>query len=275
VGGAGADLEEAAAYAGRLKPVRYNSAVGKADLHVHTAQGDGMAEIPELLDYVEEHTDLSVLAITEHDDLAPALAARETSERGRHRFEVVVGEEITTIEGHVIALYLEAPVASLKHLQPTLEAIHRQGGLAIIPHPMSWLTRSVGERSIDRVLRDGGEGVSFDAIELAASPAGSVTQAKARRLNRERYHLAEVGGSDAHFLPAIGARYTTFEGSTAEELRRAIEAKTTAGQSNPYPSLRQLGVVAVARQQWRGFCVTPRKMGWGPTVASFVRRALP
>lgn len=249
--------------------------MGKADLHVHTAQGDGMAEIPELLDYVEEHTDLSVLAITEHDDLRPALAARDAWARGRYRFELVVGEEITTIEGHVIALYLDAPVPSLKRLRPTLEAVHRQGALCIIPHPMSWLTRSIGERSIERVLRGGSQGVSFDGMEVASSPAGRVTASKARRLNRERYHLAEVGGSDAHFLPAIGARYTTFDGSTADDLRRAILARTTAGQTNPYPSIRQIGIVPFLHQQWRGFRVTPRKMGWLPTIASFVRRALP
>ena len=48
--------------------------VGTADLHIHTAQGDGMAEIPELLSYVDEETDLSVIAITDHDDLPPAPA---------------------------------------------------------------------------------------------------------------------------------------------------------------------------------------------------------
>lgn len=252
--------------------MRYNTAVGKADLHVHTAEGDGMAEIPALLDYVEEHTDLSVLAITEHDDLRPALTARDACARGRYRFELLVGEEITTIEGHVIALYLESPVPSLKRLLPTLEAVHRQGGLAIIPHPMSWLTRSLGQRAIERVLRDGS---AFDGIEVASSPAARMAAAKALRLNRERYHLAEVGGSDAHFLQVIGARYTEFEGTTAADLRRAIETRTTAGRRAAYPSLRQIGLGMFLHQQWRGIRVTPRKMGWWPTIASFVRRARP
>jgi predicted metal-dependent phosphoesterase TrpH len=249
--------------------------VGKADLHVHTAQGDGMAEIPDLLAYVEEHTDLSVLAVTEHDDLRPALEARDAWARGRYRFEVVVGEEITALEGHLIALFIDEPVPSLKRLLPTLEAVHRQGGLCIIPHPMSWLTRSIGQRAIERVLRDGRDGVSFDGMEAASSPAARVTLAKARRLNRERYHLAEVGGSDAHFLQAIGACYTTFEGSTAEELRRAILARTTAAESGRYPSLRQIGLLPFLHQQWRGIRVTPRKMGWLPTIGSFLRRAWP
>ena len=249
--------------------------MGTADLHVHTVLGDGMATLPEILDYVEEATDLSVLAITEHDDLRPALAAREAWARGGYRFEVVVAEEVTTIEGHLLALFIEEPVPSLKPLRPTLEAVHKQGGLAIIPHPLSWLTRSIGQRTIERVLRADSDGVSFDGIETSGSPAARVTRAKAQRLNRERYHLAEVGASDAHFLQAVGACVTRFEGSTAEDLRRAIVDRSTSAVLGRYPSIRQIGVVPVLRQQWRGMLATPRKMGWLPTIGSFIRRALP
>jgi predicted metal-dependent phosphoesterase TrpH len=234
-----------------------------------------MAEIPELLAYVEEHTDLSLIAITEHDDLGAAVAARDAWVRGRFRFEVILGEEVTAITGHLLALFIEEPVPSLKPLAPTLEAVHAQGGLCIIPHPMSWLTRSIGQRTVERILREAEDGVSFDGIETASSPAGRVTMKKAQRLNRERYHLAEVGGSDAHFLQAIGASYTTFEGSTAEELRRAIETGATGAVVQRYPSLREIGVARFLRQQWRGFNVTPRKMGWLPTIGSFFRRAWP
>jgi hypothetical protein len=249
--------------------------VGTADLHLHTALGDGMAEIPELLTYVEEETDLSLIAITEHDDLRAALAVREAWARGRYRFEVILGEEVTTLEGHLLALFIEEPVPSLKALAPSLEAVHQQGGLCIIPHPMSWLTRSVGQRTMERILREDRDGVSFDGLEISGSPAGRISQKKARRLNRERFQLAEVGGSDAHFLQAIGACYTLFEGSTAEELRRAILARRTSAGAGRYPSLRQIGLRRVIRQQWRGMLVTPRKMGWLPTIGSFLRRVRP
>jgi predicted metal-dependent phosphoesterase TrpH len=249
--------------------------VGKADLHVHTALGDGTAEIAEILAYAEEQTDLDVLAITEHDDIAPALAAREAWARGGYRFDLVTGMEITTIEGHLLALFVDEPVGCLKPLAPTLEAVHRQGGLCIIPHPMSWLTRSIGRRTIERVLRKGGDGVYFDGIETASSPAARVSIRAARRLNRERYHLAEIGNSDGHFLEAIGACYTQFEGTTAAELRGAIEARTTTAVAGVYPSMRTLGVRRVLRQQYRGFMATPRRMGWLPTIGSFLRRAWP
>ncbi len=249
--------------------------MGTADLHIHTSLGDGMADIPELLDHVETKTQLSVIAITEHDGLEAAFAAREAWAKSGYRFELIVGEEVTTIEGHLLALFIEEPVPSLKPLLPTLEAIHGQGGIAIIPHPMSWLTRSLGRRTIDRVLAARPEGVYFDAIELSCSPAARVGEKLAQRLNRERYHLPEVGSSDAHFAETIGASYTEFEGNTAQELRRAIEAGTTRAVVGKHPSLRQIGLRRVVRQQCRGMLATPRQMGWLPTIGSFLRRARP
>jgi predicted metal-dependent phosphoesterase TrpH len=250
--------------------------LGKADLHVHTARGDGMADLPELLSYVQEKTDLTVIAVTEHDDLRPGLEAREMCARGGYRLEVVPGTEVTTLEGHLLALYLEEPIESLRPLAETLEAAHRQNGLCVIPHPMSWLTRSIGQRVIERVLRDGQGGLYFDGIEVADQSAGArVSIRKARRLNRERYHLAEVGGSDAHFLAVVGSAYTVFEGRSAEDLRKAILARTTQGVDGRQPTLMEIGLGQVARQQVRGILVTPRKMGWRRTIASFVRRFVP
>ena len=250
--------------------------MGKADLHIHTARGDGMADLPELLDHVQQNTDLTLIAVTEHDDLRPGLEAREMCARGSYRFEVVPGAEVTTLEGHLLALYLEEPVESLRPLAETLEAVHRQGGLCVIPHPMSWLTRSIGQRKIERILRDGRDGIYFDGIEVADQSAGArVSIGKARRLNEERYHLAAVGGSDAHFLAVVGSAYTLFEGQGAEDLRQAILSRTTQGVEGHHPSLTEIGLGQVARQQVRGFLVTPRKMGWRRTVASFVRRFVP
>lgn len=246
--------------------------MGSADLHIHTALGDGMADIPELFDYVQQ-TDLDVVAITEHDDLRAAFAARDAWSRHAFTFDLVVGEEVTTIEGHLLALFIEQPVESLKPLAPTLEAIHRQGGLAIVPHPMSWLTRSLGQRVIERVLDERADGVYFDAIEVSDSPAARVSRAKVQRLNRERYHLAEVGSSDTHFPETVGSSRTRFEGSTAQELRQAILDGSTQAEAGAYPSLRQIGVRRIVRQQWRGMMATPRQMGWWPTIASFVKRA--
>ncbi|MDI6857340.1 MAG: PHP-associated domain-containing protein [Dehalococcoidia bacterium] len=250
--------------------------MGKADIHIHSAVGDGMAGPQEILDYVEANTDLSVIAVTDHDDLTGGLKARELWARGRYRFEVIAGIELTTLEGHLIALFLEEPVAPLRPVMETLEAVHRQGGLCIIPHPMNWLTRSISEHTIERIMLKRGTGVYFDAIQIANSgPGSNVNAGKALRLNRERYHLPEVGGSDAHFLPVIGAALTEFPGETAADLRRAILEGTTGATNGRYPSLSEIGYRRFLLQQWRGFSVTPRKAGWLPTIASFVKRWRP
>lgn len=246
--------------------------MGTADLHIHTRYGDGMATVPQLLDYVERRGGIDVIAVTEHDTLRAGAEARDLAIREHRPFEVVCGMEVTTLDGHLLALFIEQPIASFRRIEPTLADIHAQGGLAIVPHPLSWLTRSVTPNVFGRVAAlAGNDGVYFDAIEeYNLSPAGRVTSAKARRLNREHLGLAAIGSSDAHFLESIASAYTTFEGASAADLRRAIEAKQTAGAAGRAPRMSELGYRNVALQQWRGMMATPRNMGWIPTIRSFV-----
>jgi predicted metal-dependent phosphoesterase TrpH len=235
--------------------------MGTADLHLHTALGDGLAELPELLTYVEEHTDLDVIAVTEHDQVEAALRLRELHARRRYRFDVVVGAEITTLEGHLLALFIEEPVASLRPLARTIDAVHAQGGLCVVPHPLSYLTRSIGRNGIERIMGRRADGVWFDGIELAnPSPAGRTTAARARRLNETLLGLPAIGGSDAHFLPAVGCGRTVFPGQSAADLRAAVLAGDTSTTLTPHPSLRVIGVPALARQSWRALWATPKRV---------------
>ena len=230
-----------------------------------------MATIPELLHYVETRGDLDVIAVTEHDTIRAAEEARELHARGRYRFEVVSGIEVTTLDGHLIALFVDESIASFRRMEPTLADIHSLGGIAIVPHPLSWLTRSVSAKVLERIARTQDDAVYFDAIEeYNLSPAGRVTSAKARRLNRDRLHLAAVGSSYAHFLQSIGSARTRFEGASAADLRRAIETSTTSGAPGRSPRMSELGYRNIALQQWRGMMATPRNMGWVPTIRSFI-----
>jgi predicted metal-dependent phosphoesterase TrpH len=240
--------------------------MGKADLHIHTSHSDGMADVPELLDYVEGETELDIIGIVDHDDVRGALAAREQWAKGSYRFKLVTGIEVTAIEGHLLALNVDEPVESLRRLERIIEDVRRQGGLCVVPHPMSWLTRSVGARTIERLAG------SLDGIEVACcSPAARVSNGRAAVLNRS-LKLAELGGSDAHFLEAIGSAYTEFEGCTATDLNEAIARRTTSAVYGAPVAWRRIGVRQIARQSWRGICATPRAMGLVPTARSFVRR---
>jgi predicted metal-dependent phosphoesterase TrpH len=220
-----------------------------------------MAEIQELLDYVQEHTQLDVIAITDHDEIAGGYLARELVAKGHYRFEVVVGMEVSTLDGHLLALFIEEPVLSLRPLAETVEAVHVQGGLCVVPHPCSWLTRSIGKGSLEKIMSHGNELVYFDGLEMAnPTIAGRVGYEQSRRLNDRRFHLAEMGGSDAHFLAQIGVASTTFPGRTAADLRQAILRRTTRGVSHAHPKLKRLGYGKIVRQQCRSLFVLPFRL---------------
>ncbi len=199
---------------------------GVADLHIHSSANDGTASIPDILEFVEHKTSLNIIAITDHDEIRGSYEARELAAQHNYRFQVVPGIEVSTLDGHLLALFIETPVPKFWPLANTIDAIHAQGGICIVPHPMSWLTHSVGQRKLEAIAF--GSDIYLDGIETSnPTIAARVTRSKAFRLNREQYHLAETGGSDAHSLSMIGRGYTIFQGSSANDLKRAILERTT------------------------------------------------
>jgi len=235
--------------------------VGKADLHIHSSAGDGLPTVREILDHVEKETDLDLVAITDHDLIDGSLEARELVAKGGYRFQVLVGMEITTLEGHLLAYGLEEPVRMLQPLTRTIELVHEQGGFCIVPHPMSWLTLSLQRWSIERILRDPREEIRLEGLEiLNPNLAGRVSYERVMALNEERFHLSELGGSDAHLLSMIGQAHTFFPGRTADDFRQALESRTTRaeGQFLSWEEHRQLAAVA-GQQMMRSLVILPSK----------------
>lgn len=202
--------------------------MGRADIHIHTTHSDGMASVEQVFDFVERKTDLDLIAITDHDMFDGADEARNLAARHNFRFQVLTGMEITTIEGHLLALGLDKPVSSLQRLDKTIAQVHEQGGIVIAPHPMSWLIRSIGRNGLLRIHKNPHDEVYFDGFEtLNPSLAGRVVVSQVRDLNARVLHLAETGGSDSHIPETIGTAVTQFPGATADDLRRALIEKTT------------------------------------------------
>jgi predicted metal-dependent phosphoesterase TrpH len=225
---------------------------GIADLHIHSSLVDGMASVYQILEYVEHQTELDVIAITDHDDIRGSYVARELAAKKHYRFEVVMGMEVTTLHGHLIAVFLEEPVPSLMRLDKTVEMIHEQGGMCIVPHPMSWMTRSIGQTTLDKFSYRT-DGVYLDGMEVVNSNlVAKISYEKSSRLNRKRYHLSETGASDAHFLVMIGSGYTLFPGKTALDLKQSLLDRTTIAGSNGPVSLKKIGYGRILRQLLKG-----------------------
>lgn len=196
-------------------------------MHIHSLYSDGTAAVSEILEQVEHHTDLDVVAITDHERIDSALRAAELHAAGDYSFDLVLGEEITTRRGHVLALFITDRVPALRPLEETLRAIHDQGGIAIAAHPLAPVPLSVGARSLRRIRDDDADGVHFDAIEMFNPSFAGRTRSGARTaLNREELGLPGVGNSDAHVLEGIGSGATRFPGHTAEDYRAAVAAST-------------------------------------------------
>jgi predicted metal-dependent phosphoesterase TrpH len=246
--------------------------MGRADLHVHTNYGDGLDSVEAILEHAEARAGLDVIAVTEHDNLAPAFAAREYAVRRGLRTAVVPGVEVTSLQGHVVALFLESPVPSFMSVEATIAAVRRQGGVAVIPHPLSWLTRSLGRGTLEGLHARRNEDLAPDALELATcNPTARTFIGRARRLNGA-LGFPSVGASDAHFKEAVGSACTEFEGSTSDDLKAALLAGTARGVECGFPSLREVGIVRALSVPVVGLRATPRAKGWRRTAWSFVSR---
>jgi predicted metal-dependent phosphoesterase TrpH len=203
--------------------------LGRADMHIHSLYSDGTASVAEILDHVERRTDLDVIAIADHERIDGALRAIELHAAGDYSFDLVVGEEITTRRGHVLALFITERIPALRPLNETLRAVHEQGGIAIAAHPMAPVPLSVGKRSLQQVRDHEDEEVCFDALELFnPSHAGRMRQSARMELNARELGLPGVGNSDAHVLAGIGTGSTVFPGHSALAYRDAVLAGTVS-----------------------------------------------
>ncbi len=214
---------------------------GRADLHIHTLASDGTASIDAILTHVEGRTDLDIIAITDHGRVDAALAARSMARDRGLRAEVVVGEEVTTLGGHLLALFVERPIRPLRSLRESILAVHDAGGLAIPAHPLvpfplcaqGWVLRRLLDDPDPAVHPDGLE--TFNPTTLGRPWHERVVQFA------DRHGLAHLGNSDAHTLDAIGTGWTTFPGRDTEDLRRAIVGRTTDHDGSFHEMAGQIG----------------------------------
>ena len=124
-----------------------------ADLQVHTRASDGMDGAERVLEAAVV-AGLDCIAITEHDDVTGAQRAREIALARELPLEVIVGSEVTSRQGHILALWIEEPIAVFRSAAATVEAIWRAGGAASIAHPAAIMPPSLGLDEIDRLTQD-------------------------------------------------------------------------------------------------------------------------
>jgi predicted metal-dependent phosphoesterase TrpH len=204
--------------------------MAKADLHLHTDFSDGLHS-PRLVVKAASKAGLRIIAVTDHDTMEGALRAREYSlRRPDLGVEVILGEEVSTLNGHVIGLFLQKFVPARLSAKRTVDLIHQQGGLAVLAHPFHMYTgRQADHPRAVEILA----GIPFDGIEtINHGDALSFWSNKKTLKIMGQHRLAAIGCSDAHNSRFIGMGYTEFEGETPEELRAAILTRRTQARYN-------------------------------------------
>ena len=209
-------------HARRRSPRRWRPAIGgtgRADLHVHSTWSDG-AQRPEAIVRACAGR-LDVVAITDHDEIRGALETRRfAAAHPALGVEVVVGEEISTLNGHLLGLYLDEAVEPGLSAAESITRIHDQGGLAIAAHPFHPMRGGVrGHRSVGALIPT----LALDGIEIVnnAGVFSWLYDAWAA-LHNVDWALPVTGGSDAHDVWYVGNAVTRFAGRTAADLRRAL-----------------------------------------------------
>ncbi|MEW5992638.1 MAG: PHP domain-containing protein [Chloroflexota bacterium] len=191
------------------------------DLHCHTSASFDSLASPRSVVAAAARRGLTHVAITDHDTIEGALEARAAAPVG---LTVLVGEEIRTRDGDLIAVFLAEAVPPGLSAAETIVAVRAQGGLVGIPHPF------------DRFRGSLARGEEPRAIEALAAGVDWIESWNARLMvgdgNARAAELALAAGvpgvavSDAHTTLEVGVASTILQGdaSTPEGLRAALAA---------------------------------------------------
>lgn len=208
---------------------------------MHTDAGGGRDSPEDVIDHVHACASADVVAITDRDTIAGALrAATHALRRGYATPQIVIGEEVSTLDGHLVGLFLRERVPPGLTGEDTVRLIHEQGGLAVAIHPF-WRHLPVQERA-PRSLGELSPLISVDAVEVInASPTPRMWLANRRAAEANRsWRLAAVGGSDARVKQAVGWAATLFAGRGTADLRRSIVRGACSARGS-FPSAPALG----------------------------------
>jgi hypothetical protein len=177
------------------------------NLHTHTDASDGKMTYNEAIEEAQKLS-FNFIAITDHNTISPdtkEFCPKET------RILCIVGEEVSSKNGHILAVGIKDIIPKDLSPEETIVKIHEQGGLAIPAHPGASNGLAIGkikELSVDAVecsIRHQKEGAPYDCELLP--------------------NLPHVYNSDAHKISELSraADKCLMEELTFENLAEAVK----------------------------------------------------
>jgi hypothetical protein len=190
-----------------------------ADLHCHTSASFDSLSKPEAVARAAAERGLTHLAITDHDRVDAALRLRDKPPAG---LEIIVGQEVRTSAGDLIALYIEEPIPVGLMPADAATRIRDQGGAVGLAHPFDRFRSGAGRRGWEDEFEK-----LLPLLDYVEAWNARLMVGNGNRLAAEFAHAHEMPGvavSDAHTILEVGVAYTILEGplGSAAELRSAL-----------------------------------------------------
>jgi hypothetical protein len=234
----------------RPRQLQLDPAAVAIDTHVHTRfSPDSRANVRDIIIQAVQRG-LTAIAITDHntmDGLKEAeadLAVLRGEGKAPPGFFIIPGEEITSADGHIIALYIHTPIPSLLSATETISRVHSQGGLAIAAHPMD--KDSLGPLA---------NSLPFDGVETmnSAEESAYLVRKAAANDRRSAFYMTvtkpRFGASDAHDPKMVGMCYTILRdcAPTPDAIRDALYSGRTQPGDCPAFAARTRGITRSGR----------------------------
>lgn len=196
----------------------------RLELHCHTKYSNDSLQSFHLLYWKCRVKKIKYIAITDHNNLAGAIAFEQFCKKRGSKVHVIKGEEVLTTEGEIIGLYLKKEIPEGLSPEATIEQIIDQDGVVYIPHPYD-------EKRNRTVLDEDAIDRNVDKIDCIECHNGrnvfqrfDVKQSEIA----QKYGLRKIIGSDAHTSLEIGRNYidVNVEPVDRSSFLKAIEKPT-------------------------------------------------
>ena len=198
----------------------------RVEFHCHTVYSkDSLTPVEKLLETCRRRK-IDRVVITDHNTIAGAVQAQQI-EPGR----VIVGEEILTTRGEILAAYVQEEIPAGLEPRDTIERLRQQGAFISVSHPFDHRREGAWRLEDLQVIAP-----YVDAIEVFNARC-LLPAANRQALAFARQHgLPGTVGSDAHAAYELGAATLMLpEFTSAEELKQVIRSgEIHARRSGPW-----------------------------------------
>lgn len=183
----------------------------RVELHTHTCYSKDSLVKPETVISACQRKGIDKLAVTDHNAIAGALRLKELAPE-----LIIVGEEIMTTEGELLAFFVREWVSPGLTPQETISRLQDQGAFISVSHPFDRLRRGAwSEAALLEIIEQ------VDALEVFNSRClFDADNAAALALAQQHNKLMTVG-SDSHSAREIGRATVEMEPFDSVETFRA------------------------------------------------------